>query len=284
MVTKFIMRKCFAILICILCSTAASASYDFRVLTYNVFLRYPMWMFWDDHDERVVHMPEHFRGYDAVVLQEAFSGEHREQILAAVKEEYPYQSQTLGEDEFLSRNGGVVIFSRWPIALEKQIVFEACEGPDCLVKKGSIYVILDRNGNNIHLFGLHLQAEKRYGGTRLAQVGILQEFIIEQHIPADEAVLIAGDFNINYFSDGEDGEFSEMTEVLGVGFDEATPRASYDSSTNSLLADPVRERLDYVFHSQSHLKPKNSINQVKYLRKDEQDLSDHHAVIGDFRF
>lgn len=284
----FIPRKSFAVLIVALyaCTplAAESTAYDFSVLTYNVFLRYPNWIFWDDHDSRVDHIPDYLRGYDAVVLQEAFSGPHRRRILMALKEEYPHQSQSLGKDEFLSLNGGVVIFSRWPITLEKQLVFERCDGPDCLVKKGSVYVILNRDGNKVHLFGLHLQAEKQYKVARMAQVGMLQKFVAEQHVPATEALLIAGDFNIDYYSDGLDGEFSTMTEVLGVGFQEEEPQASYDSSTNNILVDPVRERLDYVFYSLSHLQPLDAANLVKYFRKDGNDLSDHHGVIGSFRF
>ena len=272
-------------LVCVaLCSLKQLAhGTEFTVLTYNVFMRSPAWVFRDDHDWRASRIPEFLQGYDAVVLQEAFSESHRISMLTALQAEYPYNSGILGEDELLSFNGGVIILSRFPILKRDQFVFTPCEGSDCIVKKGVQYIALEKNGLRIHLFGLHLQAQKEYATSRLAQFPQLQQFIEKQNIPQSELVLVAGDFNVDYFARNVDKEFSKLTKGSGLVLAEHSPAASYEGRSNTYVEDEVTERLDYVFHSSRNLIPTRASNQVLYFRKEGTDLSDHHAVLGRFK-
>ena len=281
--------KYVSIVACLYVSTPLMAAdhqdaHTIAVLTYNVFLRSPTWVFWDRHDWRVRHIPARLRGFDAVVLQEAFSNRHRTQIIEAVKDEYPYHSKILGEDEFLKHNGGVIILSRWPILTEAQAEFTVCEGSDCLVKKGVVYTKFEKHGQTYHLFGLHLQAQVEFADTRLAQLPEVRKFIDLQNVPKYEPLLIAGDFNIDYFSNDTDGEYEAAVRVLNIQFDEVEPEASYASATNSLVGATVNERLDYVFFSNDHLKPSSLVSEIVYMREDGEDLSDHHGVVGRLRF
>jgi endonuclease/exonuclease/phosphatase family metal-dependent hydrolase len=184
-----------------------AAPIEFRVLTYNVFLRAPTWMFHNQHTWRAERIPPYLVGYDAVVLQEAFSYKHRQMILDALRDEYPYHSRILGEDEFMSYNGGVIIVSRWPIATQDQVEFDVCDGSDCMVKKGVVYTAIDKPGLPVNLFGLHLQAEKKYSPARVRQFPQIRRFIEKQNIASDEPVIVAGDFNVDYFSNALDNEF-----------------------------------------------------------------------------
>jgi endonuclease/exonuclease/phosphatase family metal-dependent hydrolase len=270
-------------LLFLLCSTHLQARVtEISVLTYNVFLRSPPWIFQDQHDWRTTHIPEFLRGYDAVVLQEAFSAKHRSSIVSALAKEYPYNSGVLGQDEFLSYNGGVIVLSRWPILKLDQLLFDACEGSDCMVQKGVIYASIEKGTERVHLFGLHLQAQKEYAPSRLAQFPQLQQFIKAQNIPESELVLVAGDFNVDYFSNDTDHEFGQLTTSLGLVLAEASPEPSYDIKSNTYVEDPVSERLDYIFYSSRHLVPPQASNQVLHFRKQGADLSDHHAVVGHF--
>ena len=255
---------------------------EISVLSYNVFLRAPPWIFQDDHDTRSTDIPDFLKGYDAVVLQEAFSNPHRSSILSALATEYPFHSGVLEQDSYFSFNGGVVILSRWPITHRDQLVFNGCEGSDCIVQKGVIYTALDIDGRAVHLFGLHLQAQKEYASARVAQFPQLADFIKRKEIPQSELVLVAGDFNVDYFSDDQDGEFTLLTNSVGLDFPENAPRASYDSNSNNMVDSKVSERLDYVFYSARHLKPRSASNEILVFRKNNRDLSDHHAVAGHF--
>jgi endonuclease/exonuclease/phosphatase family metal-dependent hydrolase len=150
---------------------------EISVLSYNVFMRSPTWIFRDNHDWRAEIIPQYLLGYDVVVLQEAFSKAHRLDILSTLDASYPYNSGILGDDEFLSYNGGVIVLSRWPIIRKDQVILEGCEGSDCMVKKGAVYIALEKNGETVNLFGLHLQAQKEYSETRVAQFSQIKAFI-----------------------------------------------------------------------------------------------------------
>ena len=272
-----------SLLFILMCGTPLLAhATEFSVLTYNVFLRSPSWMFRNEHDWRTEHIPAFLSGYDAVVLQEAFSQEHRDSIVSATIAEYPYNSGILGQDEFLSYNGGVIILSRWPILKLDQLIFDGCEGSDCMVQKGVIYAAIKKDMETVHLFGLHLQAQKEYASSRLAQFPQLRRFIGAQNITESELVLVAGDFNVDYFSNDTDDEFSLLTEPSGLVLAEESPETSYDKKSNTYVEDSVSERLDYIFYSSKHLIPFRASNQVLHFRKAGTDLSDHHAVTGHF--
>jgi endonuclease/exonuclease/phosphatase family metal-dependent hydrolase len=273
------------LLVCVvLCSLHQLAhGTEFTVLTYNVFMRSPAWVFRDDHDWRASRIPQFLQGYDAVVLEEAFSESHRVSMLTALQAEYPYNSGILGTDGLSSLNGGVIILSRWPILKRAQTVFSDCEGSDCLVKKGVQYIAVEKNGLKVHVFGLHLQAQKEYATSRQAQFPQIKQFIEEQNIPQSELLLVAGDFNVDYFSSAIDKEFSKLTMGIGLVLAEPSPAASYDKRSNTYVEDDVTERLDYVFYSSRNLIPTRASNQVLYFRDQGKDLSDHHAVLGRFQ-
>ena len=225
------------------------------MLSYNVFLRAPTWMFWDGHDARAAQMPAYLLERDFVVVQEAFSLKHADMLFESVKASYPYRTNPLGENEWLSHNGGVFIFSRHPLDNEQMIVFRDCEGPDCMVKKGAVYARATTEHGVIHIIGTHLQAEHEFVAQRRSQISELGKFIKALGVPASEPLLIAGDFNVDYFTDDVDGDFSFLLSELNAGFPNDDVRPSYDAESNSMLDDPYSERLDYVFFSRAHLAP-----------------------------
>jgi endonuclease/exonuclease/phosphatase family metal-dependent hydrolase len=255
---------------------------DFSVLTYNAFMRSPTWIFHDEHDRRSREIPGFLKGYDAIVLQEVFSSRHREQLIKALEKEYPHNSGVLGEGQFLPMNGGVIILSRWPIEQKRTYKFSNCRGSDCMVSKGIIYTAIEKQDLRVNLFGLHLQAQLEYGNARIQQFSQLGDFIARQEIPKEELLLVAGDFNVNYFSRESDGEYDLLTSSLELKFNEHSPAPSYEKDSNTMVLDSVTERLDYVFYSNKHRVPTRSSTEVLHFRKDQKDLSDHHAVVGRF--
>jgi endonuclease/exonuclease/phosphatase family metal-dependent hydrolase len=262
---------------------ASFSAEELTVLSYNIYMRWPALLFRDDHDWRADRIPDHIRGYDVVVLQEAFAATQRDAILQALSDDYPYHSRQLGQNEILSHNGGVTILSRWPIRNQEQLVFDDCDGSDCLVKKGVVYTAIDWDGERVHVFGLHLQAQREYAPARIAQFPQLEEFIESRQIPSDELTLVAGDFNVDYYTDKIDGEFSQLTQSVGLALADENPEPTYDQASNTYAEETVTARLDYVFYSNRHLVPRSASNEVLHIRVEGHDLSDHHPVLGRFR-
>ncbi len=261
----------------------------FHLLTYNVFMRAPTFLFRDAHDERVALLTDQLDGYDAIVLQEAFSDRHRERLVMQLADQYPYRTRVLGRDGLIRQDGGVVILSRWPIEHEDQRLFgDVCAGTDCLAQKGVLYARIEKAGRRYHLFGLHAQADRSRASVRERQLRMVNEFVADQRIPRDELVVIGGDVNVDLLTDAQSDEYSRMMEVLDV----AHPRLAHasdelptwDAATNSMLDGPARGHLDYVLYSRAHLTPVWSVNEVRFVREGGRDLSDHHAVYGGFRF
>lgn len=257
-------------------------SVEFSLISYNTYLRSPVWLFRDDHDQRANFIPQYLTGFDVIVLQEAFSDRHRQDILQALASEYPHQSKSLGDNEFLSHNGGVVLASRWPILNERQLIFTDCRWPDCMVKKGAIYLEIDRNGKPIHIVGLHMQAERAFSDTRRKQLLQLRSYLDELDIPDNELLLIAGDFNIDYLTRSHDGEFDFMLSTLGAGTVNDDFLPSYDSASNTVLSGTYTERLDYILAGQHQPPVLTGSTRVIPVRHADADLSDHHAVAGRF--
>ncbi len=265
------------------------------VLSYNVFLRGPSLLFRDDHDRRSRGIPAALAGYDVVVLQEAFSDAHRNRIVDALANAYPYHTRIVGRDRFFKQDGGVILLSRWPIEVEDQRVFDACAQSDCWAKKGVVYARIRKGERRYHLFGAHLQAE--YGNSdrtkirsiRARQLETVRALIDSLAIPQDEAVLIAGDFNIDLLRGDPNGEFGAMLATLDATLPSPhpgpDPAASYDGPNNTVASSSTSERLDYIFYSRGHAAPTRAFNEVLRLRDAAGlDLSDHHAVHGHFSF
>ncbi len=81
--------------------------------------------------------------HDVIVFEEMFSDSHRQDLRDALRPQYAHQTTVLGRDGFLSENGGVTIFSKWPIERYEQHVYSKtfCDGyEECHSDKGVQYV------------------------------------------------------------------------------------------------------------------------------------------------
>lgn len=271
--------------------TSESCPRVLHVLTYNVFLRAPALVLRDGQDRRSLQMASQLRGYDVILLQEAFSDRYREQLLEGLALDYPFRSAVLGRDRLLRQDGGVVIVSRWPILHQAQRTFgETCSGIDCLASKGVVYARIDKLGSTYHLFAAHTQADKgdSKATVRRDQLRMIRKLVDSQHIPPDEAVIVGGDLNVDLFSDDTDGEYSSMQRILDATHPRPIPgpgySATWDGAANELVQGQAREYLDYLLYSNRHLVPCDSFNEVRALAVDGRALSDHFAVYGRFDF
>ena len=114
-----------------------------------------------------------------------------------------YQSTSLpvsfSRGHFLS--GGVSIVSRYPIIANDYHVFKATAGSDSYVSKGIVYCEISRGGQNIHIFGTHLQAwDTLLGRTiRCAQAQEMTAFQQKVISSPQWPVLLCGDLNIDRY-------------------------------------------------------------------------------------
>ncbi|MFI6493877.1 sphingomyelin phosphodiesterase [Streptomyces sp. NPDC050564] len=255
-----------------------------RVLTYNVFLMsknlYPNW----GQDHRAAEIPKtsFFRGNDVVVLQEAFDNSSSDALKSAAASEYPYQTPVVGRSRSgwdatdgayssaTPEDGGVTVLSKWPILHKEQYVYKDACGADWWSNKGFAYVVLNVNGTRVHLVGTHAQSTDPGCSTgeaasmRSRQFKAIDAFLDAKNIPADEQVLVAGDFNV----DSRSPEYASMlADADLVGADARTGHPySFDTQENSIAHDRYptdpREDLDYVLHRAGHARPAVWKNEV----------------------
>ncbi|MBX3144127.1 MAG: sphingomyelin phosphodiesterase [Trueperaceae bacterium] len=264
-------------------SWAASSDHVLDVLTFNAALL-PSAVAATNQAERVTQMAPSLLGYDVLVLQELFVDAWREALLADLSPNYPYRTDLVGRDRArgnpFRQDGGIVILSRWPIERQAQMTFDdVCSGTDCLGDKGVSYAAVRKGDQLFHVFGTHAQSE--YGSNaesvRARQFELFREFVTAQQIPEDEAVILAGDFNVV----AESPELATMLDLLRAVRPVTTGslRYTWDPERNA-FAYEEQQWLDYVLYSADHAQPRAAWNRVVPLRAGNLDLSDHFAVWG----
>lgn len=262
-----------------------------KVLSYNIWA---LPLLASNIGDRLDEMPAALRGYDVLLLQEAFSS-HSNDLLATLASEYPYQTEVLDEPGFNLFNGGVVIVSRYPIAAIDYEVFPTCTGTDCFADKGVVYAEIIRDGKAYHVTSTHTASfdSDEARALRQDQFQQIRGLIDGKAIPAFDAVLMGGDFNVNKLK--FPGDYQQMQANLKATAPQSTgyTRSTYDPSVNVNADGELSlgvEYLDYVVVSNTHRQPVASRNDVRVPRSDSDDLwsiwdlSDHFPVLGDFQF
>ena len=274
----------------------AAASQQLNVLAYNIYMR-PIALFRNGQMIRAGLLPSQLRGYDVLVFSEAFDDDVRTRLLGGLRTEYPHATRILGSDRGVEQDGGVIIVSRWPIEAQDQRLYrDVCAGSDCQADKGVLYARINKRARRYHVFGSHTQAWPTAEGARVRarQFDIIRAFITSKAIPRTEAVVIAGDLNVDKIRHVD--EYRDMLRRLNA----AQPRQvghrySFDPDTNDLAEEGPSEYLDYVLFSRRHLNAVSGLNEVRTIRSAERwreffwegyfwDLSDHHAVYGRLEF
>ncbi len=225
---------------------------------------------------------------DVVIFAEVFDDSPREDELEPAMEAagFPYKTTILNDPGggLLPWNGGVMIFSRWPIEASDEYDFELC-GPnaqDCLANKGIKYAKINKMGKRYHVFGTHMDAgsgQEDYD-AKLSQIGEMRRFIAEQNIPDGEPAVFGGDFNIAPIDD--DSLYFNFLDSLSpviphpIGLPEST------------FSDNFGNIIDHVWGDSRSLLPLHATNEVitpRSLHDDMWDLyefSDHRCVLGRF--
>ncbi len=231
---------------------------------------------------RVAMMAPHLKGYDVLVLQEAFVHGWREALIAQLADSYPYRGEMVGSAGArglaLRQDGGILMLSRWPIVRSAAMTFDdVCSGTDCLADKGVAYVAIRKGELTYHVFGTHAQSSFGWNVStvRAAQFELFAGFVEQQEIPTDEVVLLAGDFNVDAGTPERDAMLRTLRAVWPpvVG----AMRATWDPAHNEWAEGP-EAWLDYVLVADGYRRPAAAWNRAVPLREGSRDLSDHYAV------
>ncbi|MFE7115540.1 sphingomyelin phosphodiesterase [Streptomyces sp. NPDC057654] len=282
-----------------------------RILTHNVMLltyyEVAPKTHWDQ-DERAafIGQADYLDGYDIIALQEMFDNGASDKLLTKLVEKgYPYSTPVVGRSTdgwdrtqgelTMTEDGGAIIVSKWPIEHKEQLIYEGHCGTDKLAGKGFAYAIINVDGLRTHMVCTHTQSDDEdcdpgvARTVRRSQIQEMNGFLQGLHIPANEPVIVAGDFNIDRHSTEfddllRDGNLQRPDQQLGWKY-------SFDTQENSVAKyrypnDP-RQDLDHVLLRTGHTKPgkrwNNKVlkNQSRYWENGQHgftDYSDHYPL------
>ncbi|MFI8829263.1 sphingomyelin phosphodiesterase [Streptomyces sp. NPDC053431] len=279
-------------------------------MTHNLMLLPSGITDWEpDLRARLVGEASYLKSYDILVLTELFDNSATaEQLFPRLIDQHPYRTPVVGRGSFgwnstsggyygpPLEDGGVAIFSKWPIRYRSQHIYGGGCGADYWAAKGFAYAVIDVAGTRVHVVGTHLQAndsgcdDGEAQHERADQMNAITSFLAQRAIPTSEPIIIAGDFNIRSTSN----EYTQLLERLQVSSPPvSTSSVSYDPATNSIARyrDPGGSpgRLDYVFLRTDHARPAHGwanwvfpYHSSPYAMRGRNfwDYSDHYPVVG----
>jgi len=298
----------------------------FVVLTYNTFLR-PHIVQQDAQITRAKLIPAALQPFDADVLclQECWSKFATSHLLSQFqKRGYRYIVKTKKKKSFKVIHAGLVVCSKYPVLETQFVSFDMCTGTDCFANKGFLYVrILHPQLGQVHVFNMHLQfvTATRIMSNDAPKLRVQQKqletwagFVAARHFPAEELVVLAGDWNLDAVNNEE--YFRDMLRYLRVTLPTLTgeQQVSVDPVQNSLVGRGNEARkygcvnvlytgencsccpsrwVDFIVFSQHHRQPVASECtilpvQVSPFRTQWMpgctQLSDHYPVMSTFLF
>ncbi len=225
--------------------------------------------------------------YDVIVFQEAFHAKARQILADSLKSAYPYQIGPANfGNNFTATNSGVWIISRIPLTFIDEIKFNACEGIDCLSKKGAVLTEGLFDGHKFQLVGTHLESGNNHS-VRERQLIQISESLLKPHEEAQVPQVICGDFNVNKY---DNEHYSILVDKMDVdSYDIAgTCQFSYAEETNDYTKSKTQYLIDYIFLKENGKRIKDVIRRVNPIKQNwkrrHNDLSDHYAICAEIYF
>lgn len=157
-----------------------------------------------------------------------------------------------------------------------------------------MYAKIQKGNTFYHVFGTHLNAAGEFS-VKVAQLHMMRAFVDSLNIPADEPVILGGDFNVNLYSPNE---FKQMLQILRA----AHPRLvrhmfSSDGLLCTMKENTNRKYIDWIFYDVNHKRPReDSFHEAVVFKSmvpwvhenawkgEYWDLSDHFPVYANLKF
>lgn len=136
-----------------------------------------------------------------ITLNESFNRFHMGKMALSLKLKYPHQINGVPKFEGKRKiNGGLSIFSKYPISKQHVQSFKTCQGSDCLSNKGFLHALVDiGRQQKLNVITTHLNSGLGHGNqqTRLAQVAEIQDYIKKNKDIEQWPTVLMGDLNVN---------------------------------------------------------------------------------------
>lgn len=286
-----------------------------NIASYNLMLSVPEPIRFNGQTQRLERLPagmtklsqETPGGLDVIICQELIPSTYHTMLTQAMADRgWTYASDPLASSYssnlFKLVNGGVVVFSKYPILDQRQFVFDTdCQFSDCMAAKGVVYCrILLPDQNVINVLSTHFQAWHTPRAQRVRQLQAQRffDFVQSLQIAPDEAVVFLGDLNIDFYTSQQELTGIMRTLHMDLNSFKAYPgkKFSSDPNTNALMGNDEdvmyatkfypqgcyedylntlncpccpQEMLDYAGYSTDHLKPVQASFQVHPLKYDD---------------
>jgi len=238
------------------------------------------------------------RNYDVVIFQELFHRNSRKIITEVLIAKYPYNTPVLNKKSIAFKtNGGVMIFSKYPIKEIHELRYSDRTGIDRMSRKGALMAEIDVNGKLVQVVGTHLQA---FGVQSImySQYKELASGLLDPYTKAGVPQLICGDFNtlkslppklpvgISQSFVDRLARYQVLVETLRAtdGDLEGKQQYTMDRPYNDLCVSRKEYRLllDYAFLRPNGLTSYSIKRRVQIIRQrwslEHEDLSDHFAL------
>ena len=278
-----------------------SFSQDLKVLSWNTYLLPPVnplgivKLFNDTHqEERAKEMAKKLEAsdYEILFLQETFHKASRKKLEEGLSTKFPHHAYPKKKKFLTFTNSGLAVYSKHPMKVLEEIVFQHAKGSDKLARKGAMLVEVELpGGKKAQFVNTHLQAwnNQEAAEIRLQQLEEIKE-VMKRHKQEGVPQFIVGDLNI----DGNKPiEFQEAIKLLEM---EPSKLQGEIQVTNGYETPCFKnpggeaggEWLDHLFQTSNyeiHSKVVPITGPLKY--KDPKSkklvcsdclLSDHHAV------
>lgn len=256
---------------------------ELKVLSWNTFML-PKPIKNSMQKVRTISIINHLRNYqdfDAIFLQEAFTGGFREKVASALFPFFPH-SFYLGKKNLVYPyfGSGVFVLSKKPIKVLDTIYFKDCKSHDCHASKGAVLIELRKSPNTSVQFVLtHLQSKESLGHIRMLQVAQIDE-MLNKHQRENVVQVLMGDLNI----DQDEAEFKQSLELLKMNPTYLSGDIQHTSVIDCYKSpDSKAEWIDHMWVRSEKALFQTDLKAVshKFDRKGEEcEASDHYAISG----
>lgn len=276
-------------------------SKELNVLNYNVKML-SSFIFDDEQNLRAKLIPDVIKSNvdpDVIVICEIFD-DSSEKILdkGMIKNGYKYISSKVGSSNFnfiknLSLDdGGVKIYSKWPMNKNKEIsiVFSNGSKEDKLSSKGTIFVEIEKMGQKYGIIGTHLQSGRRDIdiSNRKTQINEINENIIKKVKDNGYPIIFSGDLNtdfhtqqkdLDYIIDTLNMKYPEITDIInskkiGTSITDFLKKEMTDKEYNKIVNENKKIRwLDHIMLYNNDITPiKFDVEPVKIQHTDGYNI------------
>lgn len=283
-----------------------------NILSYNFYAR-PRFIFWDNQVERAKQFAYTIKLYetmnyckiDVLFLQEIFDNKVNK-ILKKELKDIGFIYKTHRDKKLFKTNGGGLIYSRYPILEQGNMMYKKAQIFNVAAAKGMNYAKIAKRGKVYNCYNIHLDSFDE--DFRLTQMKQMKEYIRKRNWDR-EVNIIGGDFNIDLFSE-------EVKNIWKV-FDYSVPKVDFNTSSASISNDNswIKRRITkkndeddknqfidfflvkgdinaemkvikFELEQKAHdilYSPPFFLNIYKWKKTYEaKDLSDHYAILGQF--